>query len=59
MQRQAVPLLYTQKPIVGTGVETTAIIDSGMVIKTYCEGKVIIASSSVIKIQDKSNQGKV
>jgi len=40
MQRQAVPLLYTQKPIVGTGFETVAILDSGMVIKTFCEGKV-------------------
>ena len=56
MQRQAVPLIYSQKPIIGTGLESIAILDSGMVIKTYCEGKVIIASSSVIKIQDKSNQ---
>ena len=33
MQRQAVPLLYTQKPIVGTGLESAAILDSRMVIK--------------------------
>ena len=56
MQRQAVPLIYSQKPIIGTGLEAIAILDSGMVIKTYCEGKVVVASSSIIKIQDKSNQ---
>ena len=38
MQRQAVPLLYPQKPIIGTGLEGAAILDSGMVIKSYCEG---------------------
>jgi len=52
MQRQAVPLLYTQKPIVGTGFETVAILDSGMVIKTFCEGKVFLASSESIIISD-------
>jgi len=56
MQRQAVPLLYPQKPIVGTGFETVAILDSGMVIKTYSEGLVIFSSSNSITIQDNSNQ---
>jgi DNA-directed RNA polymerase subunit beta len=56
MQRQAVPLLYTQKPIVGTGFEPSAILDSGMVIKSYCQGKVNISSSHCIKIQDLSKQ---
>ena len=56
MQRQAVPLLYTQKPIVGTGVETTAIIDSGMVIKSFCEGTVESSTSSSIVIKDLINQ---
>ena len=40
MQRQAVPLIYAQKPIVGTGLESLAILDSSMVIKSYCEGTV-------------------
>ena len=52
MQRQAVPLLYSQKPIVGTGFESIAILDSGMVIKSYCEGIVEYASSSFITISD-------
>ena len=56
MQRQAVPLVFPQKPIVGTGLEAAAILDSGMVIKSYCEGFVIDASSYSIKIQDLSGQ---
>jgi len=56
MQRQAVPLLYTQKPIVGTGLESVAILDSEMVIKNYSEGIVDFASAKQIKICDKSNQ---
>ena len=56
MQRQAVPLLYTQKPIVGTGLESSVVLDSGMVIKTYCEGIVIHSSAYSIQIKDSSNQ---
>jgi DNA-directed RNA polymerase subunit beta len=52
MQRQAVPLLYTQKPIVGTGLESVAILDSGMVVKSYSQGKVKFSSSSFIQIED-------
>jgi DNA-directed RNA polymerase subunit beta len=56
MQRQAVPLLYTQKAIIGTGLEVPAILDSGMIIKSYCEGFVINSTSNLIQIRDKSNQ---
>ena len=56
MQRQAVPLLYTQKPIIGTGLEAAAILDSGMVIKSYCEGKVEFSSSYSVKIKDGAEQ---
>jgi len=56
MQRQAVPLLYPQKPIIGTGLEGSAILDSGMVIKSYCEGTVVLATSSQIVIEDNVNQ---
>jgi DNA-directed RNA polymerase subunit beta len=52
MQRQAVPLLYTQKPIVGTGLEASSILDSGMVIKSYSEGEVIFSSGSGIQVED-------
>ncbi len=56
MQRQAVPLLYNQKAIVGTGFESNAICDSGMILKNYCEGTVILASNRFIKIKDTFNQ---
>ena len=56
MQRQAVPLIYPQKPIVGTGLETSAILDSSMVIKSYSEGKVIFSSANAIKIEDNQKQ---
>jgi DNA-directed RNA polymerase subunit beta len=56
MQRQAVPLLYTQKAIVGTGLEAIAILDSEMVIKNYCQGRVELSSSNLIKIQDLNHQ---
>jgi DNA-directed RNA polymerase subunit beta len=56
MQRQAVPLLYPQKPIVGTGLEASCLLDSEMVIKTYSEGIVEFSSSEAIIIKDKSDQ---
>lgn len=56
MQRQAVPLIYPQKPIVGTGLESAAILDSGMVIKAYSEGYVQMSSSNYITIDDLQNQ---
>ena len=59
MQRQAVPLLYTQKPIVGTGLEPVAILDSEMVIKSYSEGQVDFSSSQKISIKDNLGQNIV
>jgi DNA-directed RNA polymerase subunit beta len=56
MQRQAVPLLYPQKTIVGTGLESAAPLDSNLVIKNYSEGTVVSASSLCIKVKDHSNQ---
>ena len=56
MQRQAVPLLFTQKPIVGTGLESVTVIDSGMVIKAYHEGFVEYSSCTRIDIFDGNNQ---
>jgi len=58
MQRQAVPLLYTQKPIVGTGLEATCLLDSEMVIKSYSQGIVDFSSSEMVVIKD-TNQQKI
>nr|YP_010336832.1 RNA polymerase beta subunit [Stylonema alsidii]UNJ15238.1 RNA polymerase beta subunit [Stylonema alsidii] len=51
MQRQAVPLLYPEKPIVGTGLEAKTARDSGMVIVNRIKGKVTYASSNRIGVQ--------
>ena len=41
MQRQAVPLLYTDAPLVGTGLEGKVASDSGAVVKARRAGKVV------------------
>nr|YP_010904273.1 RNA polymerase subunit beta [Catenella fusiformis]WCH57524.1 RNA polymerase subunit beta [Catenella fusiformis] len=56
MQRQAVPLLYTEKPIVGTGLEAKIARDSGIVVISRTDGIVSYVSGTKIGIQD--NQGK-
>lgn len=50
MQRQAVPLLFTEAPIVGTGLETRAAIDSGTVVIARRAGKVTRIDSTFIEI---------
>ena len=52
MQRQAVPLLYPEKPIVGTGLETRVARDSGTVIVSRTNGQVLYVTSIKIGIQD-------
>ena len=53
MQRQAVPLLYPTKPIIGTGLENQLATDAGMVVISYTVGYVTYVSSMTIKIEDK------
>ncbi|MBQ3104505.1 MAG: DNA-directed RNA polymerase subunit beta [Lachnospiraceae bacterium] len=50
MQRQAVPLLKTEAPVVGTGMETKAAVDSGVCVLTPKAGTVTYVSSQVIKM---------
>nr|YP_007878267.1 two component transcriptional regulator [Calliarthron tuberculosum]AGA63878.1 two component transcriptional regulator [Calliarthron tuberculosum] len=52
MQRQAVPLLYTEKPIVGTGLEAKVAKDSGSVVISRTEGIISYVSATKIGIQD-------
>ena len=56
MQRQAVPLLKTEAPIVGTGVEYVAARDSGSTIVAKADGVVEYADSK--KIIVKNAKGK-
>ena len=58
MQRQAVPLLTTEAPVVGTGMEVKAAVDSGVCIVAE-QGGVIERSTSteiVIKQDDKTRK---
>jgi len=55
MQRQAVPLLTTEAPVVGTGMETKAAVDSGVCVVARNSGVVESAVSNEIVI--KSDEG--
>ncbi|MDO7882838.1 DNA-directed RNA polymerase subunit beta [Salinibacterium soli] len=71
MQRQAVPLLRSESPLVGTGMEGFAAIDAGDVITAEKAGVVSEVSADVVTVQldeggtqdyylrkfDRSNQG--
>ena len=57
MQRQAVPLLKTQAPLVGTGMEFKAACDSGVMILAKNSGVVTQLDSTFIKVKiDNSNK---
>jgi DNA-directed RNA polymerase subunit beta len=56
MQRQSVPLILPQKPIVGTGLENQIAIDSGMTLNAKVSG--IVNSVTANKIIIKDNKGK-
>ena len=50
MQRQAVPLLFTEAPVVGTGMEPKAAVDSGVCVVAKKAGTIDYVSSNLIKI---------
>jgi DNA-directed RNA polymerase subunit beta len=52
MQRQAVPLLRPERPLVGTGLETQVARDSGMVPITRVNGTVTFVDATAIVIRD-------
>lgn len=56
MQRQSVPLLLSQKPIVGTGLENQIALNSGMVINAQRDG--IVESVTANKIIIHENSGR-
>ena len=56
MQRQSVPLILPQKPIVGTGLENQIAIDSGMTLNAQSSGIVNFVTANKIVI--KENNGK-
>ena len=56
MQRQSVPLILPQKPIVGTGLENQIAIDSGATLNAHTDG--IVDSVTADQIIIKHNTGK-
>ena len=56
MQRQSVPLIFPQKPIVGTGLENQIATDSGLTLNSQFSG--IINSVTANKIVIKNHTGK-
>lgn len=56
MQRQAVPLLRPERPLVGTGLEAQAARDSGMVIVSRTAGDVIYVDADLVQVQDEAGQ---
>jgi len=56
MQRQAVPLLYPESPLIGTGLEAQAARDSGMVVVSLEDGVVTYISADRICVTNE--QGK-
>ena len=51
MQRQAVPLLKTQAPIIGTGMERKVAEDAGAVISATEDGEVVYADSNKVLVR--------
>lgn len=57
MQRQAVPLLKPQAPVVGTGIEFKAAVDSGVLPKAKNAGTVVYVSANEVRVKRDSDGG--
>tara|TARA_X000001036_G_scaffold381246_1_gene373167 strand:- start:7553 stop:11332 length:3780 start_codon:yes stop_codon:yes gene_type:complete len=56
MQRQAVPLMYPQSPIVGTGIEEKVAKDSRSCVVSPVSGRVVYVDSNTIHVKRKDVQ---
>ena len=58
MQRQAVPTIRSEKPLVGTGMERTVAVDSGVALTALRGGKVetVDAARIVVRVNEKEAQ---
>ena len=56
MQRQGVPLVMPEAPIVGTGIEYRAALDSGQVVRTETDGIVTSVTSDKIVVTDEDGK---
>ncbi|WP_035292570.1 DNA-directed RNA polymerase subunit beta [Clostridium sp. KNHs214] len=57
MQRQAVPLLKPQAPVVGTGIEFKAAVDSGVLPKAKNAGTVVYVDAEEIRVKRDKDGG--
>ena len=58
MQRQAVPLLRPERPLVGTGLEAQAARDSGMVVVSRTHGIVSYVDANVVRVRVTEENGE-
>jgi len=58
MQRQSVPLVFPEPPLVGTGVEEVVAKNSGQIILAQEDGKVVEVDINHIKVKNKKNEIK-
>src|SRR4029079_14776985 len=58
MQRQAVPLIRTRAPLVGTGIERVVARDSGQIIVNRHDGEVIMVDGTKIVVRRSSTQSE-
>jgi DNA-directed RNA polymerase subunit beta len=56
MQRQAVPLLQADAPLVGTGIESQVAIDSGQIVIAEESGEVISVTGDAIVVQGENDR---
>ncbi len=58
MQRQAVPLIRPESPLIGTGMEKDAAHDSGQIVIAKEGGEVTHVSSKLIRVKNKKGEEK-
>ena len=56
MQRQAVPLVQPEAPLVGTGIEAQVAVDSGQIVTAEEPGEVISVTGDAIVVQGENGQ---
>ncbi|PIG94036.1 DNA-directed RNA polymerase subunit beta [Gloeocapsopsis sp. IPPAS B-1203] len=59
MQRQAVPLLKPERPLVGTGLEAQAARDSGMVIVSRTDGEISYVDANRIRVRPDGSSSEI
>ena len=59
MQRQAVPLVRPEAPLIGTGVEHRAVVDTGDVVLAQEDGEVVLATSERIVVKPDASPSKL